>query len=50
MQVLPPAAALEGPTAHQRAQPLGVEERVDAADGTDARTVPGARPGASSGM
>lgn len=50
MQVLPPAPALEGPTTHQRAQPLGAEERVDAADGPDARAATGPRPGAHSGM
>lgn len=50
MQVLPPAAALEGPTAHQWAQPLGAEECADAADGPDAWAAPGPRPGAHSGM
>ena len=43
LQVLPPSAAPQGPTADQRTQPLGAEERPDAANGHGTRPVGYAR-------
>jgi len=43
VQIFPPSAAPERPTADKRAQPPGSEERPDAADGAGPRTDPGAR-------
>lgn len=41
MQVLPPATTPQGSATDQWSQPLGVEERYHATDGTDSRTAPG---------
>lgn len=50
MQILSPAAASQGSAAHQRTQPFGLEERFDAADGSDSRTAANLRTVASCGM
>jgi hypothetical protein len=49
MQVFPPTAASQGPTADKRTQPPGFEERSDAANGAGARTDPGSRTDARFG-
>lgn len=49
LQVFPPTAAPQGPTADKRTQPPGSEECLDAANGAGARTDPGSRSDARFG-